>query len=197
MASTLWFLQGAQCDCAAHLLNISVAHTRRKFSVSGISRDEWPLVDERETQAATDQSVSVPPPLVYAPRFRHLRAPRGVPALLAWHWGRSHPATKHPSNLFQRRLAALGARAMQSIARGRKVEAISSPELSMIQGRIKELATLRCQGAQCDIAHLGNSDRRKKVRASTIATLRAGRKLHPPAWGLSVWTHKTQIARPL
>jgi hypothetical protein len=66
-----------------------------------------------------------------------------------------------------------------------------------VQGRIKELAALRFQVAQCDIAQLGISERRTKFRAATIATLRAGRKLHPGAWGFSDGTRKTQIARPL
>ena len=44
-------------------------------------------------------------------------------------------------------------------------------------------------------AHLGISDRRKRFRASTIATLSAGRKLPPGAWALSDCAHKTQIAR--
>src|SRR5207245_6283144 len=77
------------------------------------------------------------------------------------------------------------------------VEAICPHALSMIQCRIKELAALRFQGAQLAIAHLGILDRRKKVRASTIATFRADRKLRPAALGLSDCTHKTQVARTL
>src|SRR5438445_6718817 len=63
--------------------------------------------------------------------------------------------------------------------------------------RIKELVSLRKQGAQLAIAHVGISDPRKKSHGSTIATLRACRKLHPGAWCLSDCTHKTKIARTL
>src|SRR5207245_386964 len=63
--------------------------------------------------------------------------------------------------------------------------------------RIKELVSLRKQGAQCAIAHLGISDPRKKSHARTIATLRACGKLHPGAWCLSYCAHKTKMGRPL
>src|SRR5207245_4963597 len=63
--------------------------------------------------------------------------------------------------------------------------------------RIKELVSLRKQGAQLAIAHLGICDPRKKSHARTIATLRACGKLHPGAWCLSYGAHKTQIGRPL
>src|SRR5438445_12840857 len=62
--------------------------------------------------------------------------------------------------------------------------------------RIKELVSLRKQGAQLAIAHLGISDPRKKSHASTIATFRACRKLHPGAWCPSYGAHKTKIGRP-
>src|SRR5207245_3484624 len=63
--------------------------------------------------------------------------------------------------------------------------------------RIKELVSLRKQGAQLAIAHLGISDRRKKSHARTLATLRACQKLHPGAWCLSYCARKTQMGRPL
>src|SRR5207245_7778625 len=112
---------------------------------------------------------------------------------LLWAVVLSDPCPKR----WQRRMAGVGHPAGMRWRPWLSVEAICPHALSMIQCRIKELAALRFQGAQLAIAHLGILDRGKKVRASTIATFRADRKLRPGALGLSDCTHKTQVARAL
>ncbi len=76
------------------------------------------------------------------------------------------------------------------------VEAIRSPGLSMIQGRIKELAALRFQGAQCDIAHLGGGRISRQHLGNSRSCPKISHAGLRASLRLSDCAHKTQIARP-